>query len=256
MDGGGGCGKREALEDQVFDSRPEFRIAFALHVAGGEKAVGPGSFGAFDRLLAVVGQVVAQDFSFGGVGGGDARASMDDSVGLIKIDGCRDIAGNDGVVLPDFGYAIDLDGEQNRDAGTLQIAGEQHGGGGSPTLTEKDDVGAGLFLGGKSSVAVGVEQLQNRVIGAPAAAVLEYAHISVAGKCSADSLGNQHRTMVLVIMADESADESDDNVGGGRRSDRDGIDRMGGHRHRDKKASDDRIADCRKRKHGTAYAIR
>jgi len=86
-------------------------IAFTLHVVGSKDAVEPGSFRALDGMFFVIDEVVAQDFCLGGVSGGDLWAAVDEAMRLIKIDGLGDVVGNDGILLPEFGHAIHLDGE-------------------------------------------------------------------------------------------------------------------------------------------------
>ena len=79
-------------------------------MTGGEEAVCPGSVGAFDGSFLVIDEVVAEDLSFRGIGGDDLRLAVDDAMGLVEVDGLGDIVRNDGIVLPDFGDAIDLNG--------------------------------------------------------------------------------------------------------------------------------------------------
>jgi len=98
------------LLDHGLDLRPEVGIALALHVAGGEDAVPPRSFGALDVILFVIEEVVAQDFGPGGINGGDVATAVDDALSLIKIHGLGYVIRNEGIVLPEFGDTIDLDG--------------------------------------------------------------------------------------------------------------------------------------------------
>ena len=86
------------------------RRTFALHVAGGEDAVPPGGFRAVHRTFLVIDAVVAEDFGLSRIGGGDLAAAVNEAFGLIKVDGFGDVIGNDGIVLPKLGDAIDLDG--------------------------------------------------------------------------------------------------------------------------------------------------
>ena len=124
------------LFDQGFDLGPEVGVAFALHVAGGEDAVPEGVLGAGGGIFPVVHEVVAEDFGLCGIGGRDAAATVDDALGLIEVDGLGDIVGDDGVVLPEFGHAIDLYGELNWNAFTLQVASQRNRGCGAPALTK------------------------------------------------------------------------------------------------------------------------
>jgi len=85
-------------------------------VVGGKYTVEPGSLRALDRVLLVVDEVISQNVRLGRISSFDLRAAVDDAMGLIEIDGLGDVVGNDGILLPEFGDAIHLDGEQNRNA--------------------------------------------------------------------------------------------------------------------------------------------
>lgn len=115
--------RREAPANHGFDFRPEMGVAFTLHVAGSNPAIEPGSCGTANGMLAVIDQIISEDFGAMGIGGDDVAAAMNEAVGLKKVDGLIDVGGDDGVVLPKFSDAIDLDGEQDGHAFALQIAG-------------------------------------------------------------------------------------------------------------------------------------
>ena len=85
-------------------------------MVGGKYTVEPGSLRALDRVLLVVDEVISQNVRLGRISSFDLRAAVDDAMGLIEIDGLGDVVGNDGILLPEFGDAIHLDGEQNRNA--------------------------------------------------------------------------------------------------------------------------------------------
>ena len=97
------------LFDQVFDLRPEVRVAFALHMAGSDDTVPPGSFGALHRSFLVVDQVVAKNFSFAGIDRFDLPPAMDNAFGLIEVRGLGDVIGNQRVILPPLRDTIHLD---------------------------------------------------------------------------------------------------------------------------------------------------
>lgn len=90
----------EAVLNHGFNFRPEVRIALALHVAGGNQAIKPGSCRAIDRMLAVIDQVISEDFGSVRIGGENAAAAVNKAVGLIEVDGLMDVRGDDGIVLP------------------------------------------------------------------------------------------------------------------------------------------------------------
>lgn len=120
---------RHALANQVLDLRPEAGVALALHVAGGEGVLEPGGSGAGDGGFLVVEAVVAEDLGFGIIGGGDFGAAVDQAVGLVKI--CRggDVVGDDFVVLPGLGDAVDLNRQEHGDSDAIEFAREHdHGG--------------------------------------------------------------------------------------------------------------------------------
>lgn len=202
----------QAVADHVFDLGPETRVAFTLHVAGSEEAIGPGSLGTVDGVLAVIDEIVSQDFGLFGICGDDLTAAVDETVGLVEVDGLRDVVGDDGIVLPEFGDAINLNGEQDGDILAAQIAGQQDGGGCSPALSEQNDVSARFFLGGKCAVAILIEQMKDCGIGLLAAAILENANVGSVGKSLADATGDYNRAVMRIFVADKAADESDDNI--------------------------------------------
>jgi len=107
----GGCGLRgEALLDHGLNVGPECVVAFALHVTGGEDTVRPGGLRALDWVLPIIEQVIAEDLSFCGIGSDDLAPAVDDALRLIKVHRFGHIVGNHGIVLPELGYAIHLDG--------------------------------------------------------------------------------------------------------------------------------------------------
>ena len=145
------------LSHQGFDLRPEAGIALALHVVRGEDPVDPGSLRALHGSFAVIDAVVPQYVSFGGIGGHDLRAAMDQTVRLVKIYGLGNVAGYHGIVLPKLGDAIDLYRKQDRDAIPLQIAGKHDRCGSSPTLAEQDNACPCLFLRRQKAVPIAIE---------------------------------------------------------------------------------------------------
>ena len=191
-------------------------IAFALHVAGSEDAVEPGSAGTFDGSLPIVGQVISNNLCFGGIGGSDSGPAMDESVRLIEVHGFGNIVRNDGIFLPEFRHAIHLDGQQDWHAFTAQVAGQQDCRRGSPALTEKYDAGSGFLFGGENAVAVGVEELDDRVVGALSPPIFEDPHVRVFGKFRTNSLCELNWAVVLIVVANEATDETDHDVGRGR----------------------------------------
>jgi len=63
---------------------------------------------------------------------------------------------------------------------------------------------------------VGVEKVNDSFVGQFSSPVFENPHISIFGKRRTDSLRESNRAVMLIVVADESADESDHNVGESR----------------------------------------
>ena len=124
---------------QVCDLGPDMGIAFAFEVGVHEGLAEPRCAGAGHRICFVVETVVAEDFCFLRIGSADLMASVDEAVGLIEVHRRRDIGGDDAIFLPELGDAVDLNGEQHGNSGTLQLARQHDYGGGSPTVAEEND---------------------------------------------------------------------------------------------------------------------
>src|SRR3954465_15932815 len=71
------------------------------------------------RLFLVIEAKVTEDLCPHRIIGNDFRITVEHSTWLIKIDRPPHIRGNDMVILPRFRNAIDLDGEQDRNASFL-----------------------------------------------------------------------------------------------------------------------------------------
>src|ERR1700686_1120624 len=104
---------------------------------------------------------------------------MYQSMRLIEIHGRSDVLGDDSVILPWLGHAIDLGGEQHRNPRTIQFSSQQHYSGGSPTVAKENDARPRLFLFAENAVLVQVEEIKNRLVGRLAAAVFEYLDVGI-----------------------------------------------------------------------------
>jgi hypothetical protein len=102
--------RRQLLTNEAFDLIPKVRVALALHVVRRYSAIEPRHAITLHGILVIIEAVVAQDLSFGIVGGMNFAASVQNSMWLVEIGGLDDIVGNDAVVLPGFCDRIDLDG--------------------------------------------------------------------------------------------------------------------------------------------------
>jgi len=95
-----------------------------------------------------------------------------------------------------------------------KIAGEHDGRRGSPALAEKDNAGAGLLIRGKGAVAIGIEQANDEVVRLFSTAIFEYPDVGAGRYRFANALGHLNGAVVLIIGANETAYESDDDGGG------------------------------------------
>src|SRR5580765_3858351 len=183
----------------------------------GNDAVEPGISQADDRRLLIVETIVAEDTGFGIVGGLNFGAAMDESVRLVKVHCCRHVFRDDSIVLPELGDAIDLHGQHHWDADAMQIAREEHHRRSAPAMTEQHDVRRGLFFFTKHAVLVGIKQAKDRFEGRLAMPVLEDLDVGIFGGIPLKTLRDLDGTVIRIVMADESADETDENIGWGLR---------------------------------------
>jgi hypothetical protein len=112
-----------------------------------EDTVVPRVLLALDGIGFVVEAKIAEDLGTVGIGGYDLRFAVHEAIRLIKIRGRRYIGGNDLIVLERLGDAIDLNGEQHRNAVSSQFARQRDRFGSSPAVSVEDDAGILLFLG-------------------------------------------------------------------------------------------------------------
>src|SRR5579862_5025719 len=142
-------------------------------MVGGECPLEPRSALALHWSFLVVEAVVAENLRLGIIGGLDLCSPMHQAVRLIKIYRGRDIVGDNLVVLPRLGDAVNLDGEQHWDSRPIQFARQHHYGGGSPAVAKQDDPRLRFFLGAQNSVMIDVEQAQNCLVRSPSVAVFK-----------------------------------------------------------------------------------
>ena len=115
-------------------------------------------------------------------------------------------------MLPGLGDAVDLDRELDRNAGTVQFAGEKHDGRASPTVSEEHDVSLGLFFVAEDAVVIAIEQADDGFVGVPTMTVLEHLNEVVLGNAFANALGELNGLLVLVVVTHESANKTDENI--------------------------------------------
>lgn len=150
----------------------------------------------------------------GGVGGGNSAPAVNQTMRLIEVHGLGHIAGDDGIVLPGFGNAFHLNGQEHGDAISLQFAGEHDGRRPAPTLTKKNNAGALLFFRGKDAVVIRIQEPQNGLVGGSATAVLKDLDVRVGGRGVLKALGELHRTVAWIVVANKASNEA--NHDGGR----------------------------------------
>src|SRR5581483_5808978 len=212
--GNGFLRRFDALADEVVDLGPDPRIAFALHVISHKSAIKPRSSITLHRSLLVIEPIVADDLGFRVIFGANLRASVDEAMRLVEIDGSCDVIGNDVVVLPRFRHAVDLHGEQDWNARLIQLAREEYDSRSSPTMAEEDDAGVGLFFFAQSTVMIVIQKMENGVVSGFAMTVLEDPNKGILGKLVPRLLRKNHRALMGIIVADEAPDESDKDVRG------------------------------------------
>src|ERR1700728_4530403 len=180
----GGSGRREALHDHGFDLGPEIWITLALYVAGGQETVCPGGLGASNWRFLVIDSVITEDFGFCRIGGSDVLLAVHDALGLVKIHGFGDVIWNDGVVLPQFGDAIHLHGEQEGYAFAAQVPSQRDNRRRSPTVATPDDARSSFCFRGKNAVVIVIEQSNDAVEGLFSTAICKDPDVGVLGNGS------------------------------------------------------------------------
>jgi hypothetical protein len=140
---------------------------------------------------------------------------MNQPVGLVEVDGLRDIGRNDGIVLTDFGDAIHLHRQQHRDALALQIASQSDRCGGSPTVTEKDDSSIPSFRVGQNAVVIGIEQPDNGTVCTLPVTVFKRLDGDARRIGFAEPLSQFDWPVMGIIVADKSTNKTNNDVGRG-----------------------------------------
>lgn len=138
---------------------------------------------------------------------------MNQPVGLVEVDGLRDIGGNDGIVLANFGDAIHLHRQQHRDILPLQIASQGNYSGGSPTVPEKDDSSIPSLRVGQNAVVIGIEQPDNGTVSTLPVTVFKCLDGDARGIGFAEPLSQFDWPVMGIIVADKPTDETNNDVG-------------------------------------------
>jgi hypothetical protein len=140
---------------------------------------------------------------------------MNQPVGLVEVDGLRDIGRNDGIVLADFGDAIHLHRQKHRDVPPLQIPSQGNYRGGSPTVTEKDDSSIPSLRVGQNAVVIGIEQPDNGTVSTLPVTVFKRLDGDAHRIDFTEPLGQFDWPVMGIIVTDKPTDKTNHDVGRG-----------------------------------------
>lgn len=175
-----------------------------------EGAGEPGVAVALDGIRGIVEADIAEDFGAGWIGGANFGAAVKVAIRLVKVGGLFDVGGNEGIVFADFGDAVYLNGKENWDAVGLQLAGESNRFRAAPTVAVDDDASVLFFVGREFAVVIDVEETQNFLMRSFAAMVFENFDVNLRRIFLAEALGELDAAVDGIGVADETADEADD----------------------------------------------
>ena len=167
-------------------------------------------------VVLVVELMVAEDFCGGGIGGLDGGVAVEETVGLVEVDGLGYVGGDAGVCADasELRYAVDEYGEKDGDAGVFELPGHGDGLGGSPTVAVEDDAGVLLFGEAEDAVVVDVEQALDLAEGLWAVGVLEDFGVDAGGVALAEMEGHLDFAVDGVGLLDAATEEADHDGGG------------------------------------------
>src|SRR5580692_2143142 len=126
--------------NERFDLAPDSRITLDLDVRFHKNAVPPGILAAAERLRFVLRAEIAKDAGARGISSANLRLAVEHAIELIKIDGLRNIGGDDGVIFASLGHTIHLDRKNHGDAVFLEQACKFDGFRSTPTVPKNNDV--------------------------------------------------------------------------------------------------------------------
>jgi len=140
---------------------------------------------------------------------------MNQPVGLVEVDGLRDIGRNDGIVLADFGDAIHLYRQQHRDILPLQIPRQSDRRGGSPTVPEEDDSCIPSFRVGQNPVVIAIEQPDDGTVSTLPVTVFKRLDGHARRIDFTEPLGQFDWPVMGIIVTDKPTDKTNHDVGRG-----------------------------------------
>lgn len=179
-----------------------------MNVGLHEEAVPPRVGAASEGLGFVVGAKISEDASAGGIGGANLNLAMKHTVELIEIHGLGDIGGDEGVIFAHFRDAIDLDSQYHGDAVFFELAGEFDGFRSAPAVAKNNDAGVLFFFGRELSIIVGVQQMEDGLVGVLAAVILKGLDKDGGGILFAQTVDEEDFSVDAIVVANEAAYET------------------------------------------------
>ena len=143
---GGASFGRQLRIDQRLYLIPYFRITLNFRVRFHQHPIEPGIAFAADRVRFIVVSKVSHNLRTGRIGSANCTLAMHDSIRLVEIYRLPYIGGNKVIVLPDLGDAVDLNGEENRDAILLEFPRQRDCLRSTPAVSEDDNAGVLFFF--------------------------------------------------------------------------------------------------------------
>lgn len=204
----------QALANERFDLLPQVGIAFGVHVSGNEGALKPGHPVAFHRCPFVIKQIVAQNLRSRVVGGSNDWSAMHKAVWLVEVRSGGYIRGDDTILFPRLGYAVDLHGQQYRNADTIQIAGEHNNSGASPTLTEENDACPSFLLFVQDAIMIAVEKMHDRFVRKFPVPILKHLDVRAGWKILLQETRQDYRSVMRIVVAHKTTNKPDEDIRG------------------------------------------
>lgn len=201
------------FEDKVFYPAPDGIVVLDFDVRVHEGTRIPTVTCAGDGIAGVIRLIVSQDAGAAGIDGLNGFSSVKDAVRLVEVYGFADVGRDAPVVFAGFFDAVDLNGEQDGDAETVEFAREVDSFGCSPTVAEKDDAGCAFFAFAQLAVVAGIERCKDGAKGLMRVMVGEGDGIDHAGIVKIEVSGKARFAVREIVAMNASAHEADDEQG-------------------------------------------